>query len=740
MRTHLAGWELICFALLTTAACALARVHHPSDAGQRQWPDLEIYDPRAVGITFSPDGRRVVTWQGASGGASVWDMRSGRGVWSCHDTSVGAYPTDGKHVIVVLSSGRIMRVDTESGTIVHECRLADADAGWEFSLAALSQDGKQVLAVDAGRKAAYRWNTESGALLHRLRLKKAHHGVCPQFRPDGSPVLWNDHRGTVNVWCANTGDELMTFPYLYTGREADVCVWDLLWSPDGRLAMTSMSGRVLLWSVEGRTVAGLAGAFRADGVPSAAFSPDSKMVVYSGFKGPVQLVRLPEKLALVNPVHSSVDDIAIAHLERVINPAMRATIERTFDTAEKYVQSLAFSPDGRSVAVCSTDDIPLPSVHAILEVWSVDTGGATGAFREHSNGMRFARFARDGRHLYTLSASTSDAPSYVWSIDTGKPVRPPETFEGTEVRWDASVVWSDVDYVGVSDATNTVTIWDAARCAAVGKLTVHGHSGKVLAVGVSADHTRVVTAGADGSICVWDARSGNLISEFRGPGGVEKAVFATNARVITCYSNNDVRVWDADSGKLLARIRTRSGRHAISLDGALLATQDGRKVTLWALETGKELRRVNLRDDNLHSLSPDGALGLTVADHNTIRLHDMVTGKELRRFEGHSHNCYVLHAQFSPDGSLVISASVDGSARLWDTTTGAEICKLVVRPYGQWLVVAADGRYDSSEDGHIERVYWATDPASVAVEQYRQQYYTPGLLARILATKPAPGP
>ena len=57
------------------------------------------------------------------------------------------------------------------------------------------------------------------------------------------------------------------------------------------------------------------------------------------------------------------------------------------------------------------------------------------------------------------------------------------------------------------------------------------------------------------------------------------------------------------------------------------------------------------------AFSPDGRHILSAANDHTVRLWDAATGKELRRFEGHTQ--YVFAVAFSPDGKQALSAGKD---------------------------------------------------------------------------------
>ena len=68
------------------------------------------------------------------------------------------------------------------------------------------------------------------------------------------------------------------------------------------------------------------------------------------------------------------------------------------------------------------------------------------------------------------------------------------------------------------------------------------------------------------------------------------------------------------------------------------------------------------------AFSPDGALALSGAGDNTLRLWDVATGQCLRVFEGHTRQ--VEAVAFSPDGRFALSGSRDATVRLWDLATG----------------------------------------------------------------------
>lgn len=162
----------------------------------------------------------------------------------------------------------------------------------------------------------------------------------------------------------------------------------------------------------------------------------------------------------------------------------------------------------------------------------------------------------------------------------------------------------------------------------------------------------------------------------------------------------------------LARMGTIRYRHgyliealAMSPDGKAVATAGSDEtLRLWDLATGKELRRFSQeKRPYAVAFSPDGKL-LASAD-STIRLWDLTGSGEARQIKVGKE--YIRALAFSADGKLLASAGDDKLIRLWDVATGKELrgCgghESVVRH----LAFAPDGsRLASADGGHTVSVW-----------------------------------
>jgi WD40 repeat protein len=96
-------------------------------------------------------------------------------------------------------------------------------------------------------------------------------------------------------------------------------------------------------------------------------------------------------------------------------------------------------------------------------------------------------------------------------------------------------------------------------------------------------------------------------------------------------------------------------------------------IKLWDVATGREIRRFAGHRSLVFSVSfaPDGRTALSGSADKTLKLWDVATGREIQRFTGHSD---VVHSvAFAPDGRTALSGSADKTLKLWEVASGREL-------------------------------------------------------------------
>jgi WD40 repeat protein len=222
----------------------------------------------------------------------------------------------------------------------------------------------------------------------------------------------------------------------------------------------------------------------------------------------------------------------------------------------------------------------------------------------------------------------------------------------------------------------------------------------VVAIAISADGKIGVSAHEDWAIRVWDLEHHTLLRQIAKhvTPVLSVAISPDGKRILSGSGARLIRLWDRETGKEIRNFFAPAETVydvAFSPDGkSLLSAWGDGNARLFDLETGK-IRQTLLTFDGGRAwavaFTPDGKFAVSGGGNSSengdnpagsLRLWDLATGKEVRRFEGDpddarfaGHFKDVRHVAISPDGKVLLSASFDGTARLWDIATGKEIRK-----------------------------------------------------------------
>jgi WD40 repeat protein len=238
----------------------------------------------------------------------------------------------------------------------------------------------------------------------------------------------------------------------------------------------------------------------------------------------------------------------------------------------------------------------------------------------------------------------------------------------------------DGSRVVTASADRTARIWDARTGAEL--FTLRGHTKYVNCASFSPDGSRIVTASADQTARLWDASIGSELLALRGhTSGVNCASFGPDgSRIVTASTDGTVRLWDAGTGTEIRTLRAHAGGVTIasfSADGSRIVTA-GRDQTarIWDANTGAQLRTVRgyRGEVTVAALSPNGTRIILCSQDKAARVSDARTGASLLVLHGHVD--FVDSASYSPDGARIVTASRDGTARVWDARTGTELLTL----------------------------------------------------------------
>jgi WD40 repeat protein len=212
------------------------------------------------------------------------------------------------------------------------------------------------------------------------------------------------------------------------------------------------------------------------------------------------------------------------------------------------------------------------------------------------------------------------------------------------------------------------------------------HTGPVYSVAFSPDGRTVLSGGHE--VKLWVITTG----ESRGFAGhaasiVLSVAFSPDGRsALSGSSDETLKLWDVATGDESRRFRGHTGGMLAFVTGdkgwvySVVFSPDGRAalsgsadktLKLWNIVTGKEIRTFTGHTKTVTSVafSPDGRTVLSGG--HEVKLWDVATGKEIRTFTGHTG--FFESVAFSPDGRTALFGGWLNSLKLWDVATGKEI-------------------------------------------------------------------
>ncbi|MHC4527181.1 MAG: WD40 domain-containing protein, partial [Planctomycetota bacterium] len=454
---------------------------------------LTIVEPGAYWAAFTPDAARIISanQNRNSSRVAVWDTGTGEEIRAFDDTkicSVGLSP-DGKTLAAGYEDGSVRVWDVDSGATRFELPASGSDSR-SAEQVVFSPNGRVLaLAIDAGRNSILRAiEVETGKELWtgKMRVRSV------AFSPDGRMLASCSHDGRIRLWNATDGQEITKAPSHYRqvqlaafsadgqtvttkAKDGTVRTWDTTgggqqsmfnvvvpyWndalSDHGLLLATIDEDKsVLICEAQTGKVIHRLQCFQ-DFVGRLAFEPGAKDLATLEESGVVRLwdiaagkerlqFQLPDKGRQVIVFSPDGGTLALGGIAGMIRMDREGTrqLESTplslwdtttgtelakLGTGQDPVASLAFSPDGRLLAVAQgqlsgirgtgrSGSTISPDSSNTVRLWQVKSGRQLANLRHPSDVFSVA-FSPDGD---IVASGSKDGRVRLWAVGSGRQI------------------------------------------------------------------------------------------------------------------------------------------------------------------------------------------------------------------------------------------------------------------------------------------------------------------------------
>jgi WD40 repeat protein len=425
-------------------------------------------------LAFSPDGKMLAS--GSNDNTIIlWDVDTGKLVGSTLHGHTGvvssvAFSPDGKKLASGSWDSTIILWDVETHQPI-DSPLKGHSVG--ITSVAFSPDGA-TLASGGSDNAIILWGVKMRQPLRQTRREFTLSITSIAFSPDSRIIASGGCGGewTTGLCYQKTilwdVESHRPISQLLSGQKG--VVLSLAISPDSKTLASANGETILLWDMETRKPIGEPLSSAATIV---AFSPNGEVLASNGGDNAIILWDLKTRKPMGEPLSGH----------------------------KSWITSVAFSSDGKMLASgsCEISPTTLQCSQGEIILWNMATHQPIGQpFKGHSVGVNSVAFSPDGK---TLASGSNDKTIILWNVETHQPIGRPLSGHTAAV---ISVAFNSNGNILASGSNDgTIILWDITTRQPIGQ-PMHGHPDSITSVAFSPNGNTLASGGSEGTLIQWD--------------------------------------------------------------------------------------------------------------------------------------------------------------------------------------------------------------------------------------------
>ncbi len=335
---------------------------------------------------------------------------------------------------------------------------------------------------------------------------------------------------------------------------------------------------------------------------------------------------------------------------------------QTLDAGGKAKSSVAFSPDGKLLAVGSWSDISL---------WDVTSWSLLSALPARSGSITALEFTPDSKLIVSGDRSGKVC---TWNISEGKLLK---SFNAFKINVAGLAIDKSGTIVVAGGYGDSLFAWNIRSGEVV--YAVRAHHNGITGLALSPDGRTIATAGIYeySQPRFWDIYSGNSTGKLDGLNSRGHIAFSRDGRYLfDGGEEGEIDIWDIGTGRMVQSLNCRGWVRsiAVSPDGRKLAVASSKYITMWdiaspAEESDSIILHVRRPSNQLSSLSIslNGSVLAAGRENGQVVLLNLLRSSAFT-IMGNVHGAASTVA-ISPDGKALLCISSTSSVTLWDSAS-----------------------------------------------------------------------